>query len=69
MFNYINNISYSRCDKNKKHEVMDVILFTVTAVLSNVSGWKAIQQFGECQLPWLRQHSPFVNGIPGRHCC
>ncbi|WP_425606660.1 hypothetical protein [Pectobacterium araliae] len=27
-----------------------------------------MQQFGECQLPWLRQHSPFIHGIPRRHC-
>nr|OYN53735.1 hypothetical protein B7L51_00265 [Pectobacterium carotovorum] len=47
---------------------MDVIFLTFTAVLSGISGWKAIQQFGECQLPWLIQHSPFVNGIPKRHC-
>ncbi|PXB00190.1 hypothetical protein DMB41_20835 [Pectobacterium carotovorum subsp. carotovorum] len=47
---------------------MDVIFLTFTAALSGASGWKAIQQFGECQLPWLRQHSPFANGIPKRHC-
>ncbi|QQG29314.1 ISAs1 family transposase [Pectobacterium carotovorum] len=68
IFNYINEIPDPRCETNKKHELMDVIFLTFAAVLSGASGWKAIQQFGECQLPWLRQHSPFANGIPKRHC-
>jgi predicted transposase YbfD/YdcC len=40
----------------------------LSAVLSGASGWKSIQQFGEEQIDWLKQHRAFDNGIPRRHC-
>lgn len=57
-----------RQDINLKHNLIDVIFLTLSAVLSGADGWKAIQDFGESQLDWLRQHRPFENGIPRRHC-
>jgi len=57
-----------RKDINKKHDLIDVVFLTLTAILSGASGWKSIQEFGELQLDWLRQHRAFENGIPRRHC-
>ncbi len=45
IFNYINEIAAPRSDINKKHELMDVIFLVFVAVLSEVSGWKSIQEF------------------------
>ena len=57
-----------RKDINLKHNLVDVIFLTLSAVLSGADGWKAIEEFGESQLDWLRQHRSFENGIPKRHC-
>ena len=57
-----------RTDVNIKHNLVDVLFLTLSAVLSGADGWKSIQEFGELQLDWLRQHRPFENGIPKRHC-
>jgi len=57
-----------RTDINKKHNLIDVVFLTLSAVLSGASGWKSIQEFGDLQLDWLRKHQKFENGIPNRHC-
>ncbi|WP_462153598.1 ISAs1 family transposase [Pseudoalteromonas piscicida] len=57
-----------RTDVNIKHNLVDVLFLTLSAVLSGADGWKSIQEFGELQLDWLRQHRPFEHGIPKRHC-
>lgn len=68
LFNHLNNIDDPRSDTNKRHDLVDVIFLTLTAVLSGAEGWKAIQMFGETQLDWLRQYRAFEQGIPRRHC-
>ena len=48
---------------------MDELLFlTITAVISGVEDWVHIQDFGEDQLPWLRQFLPYHNGVPSHDC-
>lgn len=68
IFNYISEITDPRSDINKKHELIDVIFLVFAAVLSGASGWKSIQEFGEAQFEWLKQHTDFTHGIPRRHC-
>ncbi|WP_188503296.1 ISAs1 family transposase, partial [Lacimicrobium alkaliphilum] len=57
-----------RSDTNKQHNLVDVVFLVLSAVLSGADGWKAIQDFGDLQLAWLRQYRPFTKGIPRRHC-
>ena len=49
---------------NRKHNLLDVLFLTVSAVLSGAEGWKAIKEFGDIKLDWLRQFRPFESGIP-----
>ena len=55
-----------RKDINKKHNLIDVVFLTLSAVLSGTIGWKSIQEFGELQLEWLREHRKYENSIPKR---
>lgn len=57
-----------RKDINLKHNLVDVVFLTLSAVLSGATGWQSIEQFGEEQIDWLKQHRPFESGIPKRHC-
>ena len=49
---------------NKKHDLLDVIFLTVSAILSGAERWKDIKVFGDAKLVWLRQFRDFENGIP-----
>ena len=53
-----------RVDRNKKHELIDVIVLCVCAVVSGANGWSDIEEFGHAKLEWLRRYVPLVNGVP-----
>lgn len=68
IISHLEQIEDPRTDINVKHDLIDVMFLTLSAVLSGADGWKSIQEFGEMQLDWLRKHRRFDNGIPRRHC-
>ncbi|MGY8899431.1 MAG: ISAs1 family transposase [Paraglaciecola sp.] len=68
IISHLEQIEDPRTDINVKHDLIDVMFLTLSAVLSGADGWKSIQEFGEMQLDWLRLHRRFDNGIPRRHC-
>lgn len=53
-----------RRDINKRHDLLDILFLTVSAVLSGAEGWKDIKEFGDEKRDWLRRYRPFANGIP-----
>ena len=68
LLKHLEIITDPRTDINIKHNLIDVVFLTLSAVLSGATGWKSIQEFGEEQLDWLRQYRAFEHGIPRRHC-
>jgi predicted transposase YbfD/YdcC len=57
-----------RIDRNKRHELIDIVLLTICAVVSGADGWEAIEDFGQEKLDWLRRFVPFRNGVPSHDC-
>lgn len=49
---------------NRKHDLMDILFLSISAVMSGAEGWKEIHQFGVTKLDWLRRFRPFDAGIP-----
>lgn len=48
-----------------EHKLFDIILLTISAVVSGAEGWEDIEMFGEERLDWLRLYGDFEHGIPG----
>jgi hypothetical protein len=57
-----------RIERNKLHELVDIVLLTICAVVSGADGWEAIEDFGHEKLDWLRGFAPFGNGVPSHDC-
>ncbi len=57
-----------RIERNKKHQLIDIIVLSVCAVCSGANGWEAIEEFGHEKQEWLRQFIPLKNGIPSHDC-
>jgi len=57
-----------RIERNKKHQLIDIIVLSVCAVCSGANGWEAIEEFGHEKQEWLRQFVPLDNGIPSHDC-
>ena len=43
---YFSKLPDPRIDRNKLHELMDIIVLTVCAVISGAEGWEDIADFG-----------------------
>ena len=53
-----------RIERHREHELLDILVLCVSAVVSGAEGWEAIEEFGEAKLEWLRRYVPLANGIP-----
>lgn len=61
---HFTEVSDPRTNINVKHDLIDVLFLSISAVLSGAEGWKDIKDFGDDKLDWLRQYRGFKNGIP-----
>ncbi|ASF46984.1 ISAs1 family transposase [Methylovulum psychrotolerans] len=57
-----------RIERHKRHQLVDILILTVCAVISGAEGWEAIETFGQEKQAWLRQWIPLANGIPSHDC-
>ena len=49
---------------NYHYPLQEILLLTISAVLSGFKDWTTIQTFGENKLDWLRQFYPYEEGVP-----
>ena len=63
---HVDSIADPRIDRCKKHNLFDILLLAISAVMSGSEGWEDIEHFGHIKLDWLRRYRPFEAGIP-RH--
>ncbi len=61
---HFENLDDPRSPINRKHNLLDIMFVTVSAVMSGAEGWKDIKDFGDTKLQWLRQFRDFEHGIP-----
>jgi hypothetical protein len=57
-----------RIEPNELHELMDIVIPVICAIVSGADGWEAIEEFGKEKLAWLRRSAPFGNGVPSHDC-
>jgi predicted transposase YbfD/YdcC len=48
----------------KRHELIDVIVITILAVISGADNWTQMESFGNAREEWLQQFLTLPNGIP-----
>ena len=64
LLQYFAHINDPRIERHKLHDLLDIILLAICAVMSGSEGWEDIEDFGHSKLNWLRQYRPFKHGIP-----
>lgn len=64
LIEHFSKLEDPRVERNKKHELIDVIVLCVCAVVSGANGWSDIEEFGRAKLEWLRRYVPLANGVP-----
>lgn len=64
--NHFESITDPRIERCKRHNLLDILLLAISAVISGAEGWEDIEDFGRLKLDWLRRYRSFEAGIP-RH--
>ena len=53
-----------RIDRQKKHQLIDIIIITICAILSGADSWVEIQAVGQAKKSWFKTFLKLPNGIP-----
>lgn len=53
-----------RIERGKDHQLLDIVVLAICAVVIGAEGWEGIELFGKTRLAWLRRYVPLANGIP-----
>src|SRR5512138_3828755 len=53
-----------RIDRQKQHQLLDIIVIAICAVICGADDWVAIETFGKAKEAWFRQFLALPNGIP-----
>ena len=53
-----------RDDRAKRHNLMDVVVIAICAVLCGADSWVDVELFGKSKKDWLRRFLELPNGIP-----
>jgi predicted transposase YbfD/YdcC len=49
---------------NKRHELTDILVIALLAILCGCEGWEEIRDYGQTKMEWLRTFLALPNGIP-----
>ena len=53
-----------RIERQKQHQLLDVIVIAICAVLCGADDWVAIETFGQAKEAWFGRFLALPNGIP-----
>ena len=53
-----------RIDRTKFHQLLDIVIIAICAVICGADTWVAIEEFGNAKLGWFRTFLELPNGIP-----
>ena len=61
---YFGDIADPRVEGRCTHQLLDIIIIAICAVLCGAEGWEDIEEFGQSKAEWLRQFLDLACGIP-----
>jgi predicted transposase YbfD/YdcC len=61
---HFSKIKDPRIDRTKRHELMDILIIAICAVICGADSWVDIELFGKTKIAWLKSFLELPNGIP-----
>ncbi len=61
---YFSAMEDPRTNQGKRHDLLDMIVIALCAVICGADGWAEVEQFGNCKLKWFRTFLNLPHGIP-----
>jgi len=53
-----------RVERTKHHQLLDIVLIAICAVVCGAEGWVEVEAFGKTKKTWLKRFLALPNGIP-----
>jgi predicted transposase YbfD/YdcC len=60
----LRGISAPRMEGKKHHNLVDILVISICAIICGAEHWTEIEAFGECKEQWVRSFLSLPNGIP-----
>jgi len=61
---YFSNLKDTRIERQKLHNLLDIIVITICAVIGSADNWEEIEMYGRAKEDWFRKFLKLPNGIP-----
>ncbi len=58
------DIKDPRVERTKKHQLTDILVIAILAVIAGAQGWEDIENYGISKQTWLKEFLALPNGIP-----
>ena len=61
---HFGNLTDPRVERTKEHNLIDIVVIAVCAIIAGADGWVAVETFGRAKENWLRTFLELPSGIP-----
>ena len=64
LMGYLSIIPDPRIERSRRHNLLDILIIAVCAVICGAEGWTDIEDFGISKEAWFREFLELPSGIP-----
>jgi predicted transposase YbfD/YdcC len=64
LFDCFSGIADPRLNRRKRHELIDILVIAICAVICGAEHWTEVASFGRCKIKWFSSFLGLPNGIP-----
>jgi len=61
---HFGDIEDPRVERTKKHQLTDILVIAILAIIAGAQGWEDIENYGISKQQWLEEFLALPNGIP-----
>ena len=61
---HFGDLSDPRVDRTKLHELLNILVIAICAVIAGADNWEDVEEFGKARLEWFQTFLELPNGIP-----
>jgi hypothetical protein len=64
IWSHFESLKDPRVERTRRHQLMDIVIISVLAVVAGADGWSDIVQFAEDRQDWFKRFLELPAGIP-----
>ena len=61
---HFGDLTDPRIDRTKLHDLMNILVIALCAVIAGADNWEDVEEFGKARLEWFESYLDLPNGIP-----